>query len=105
MVRQSAQPRLLLALLSAVLALGAACGSRTQTAGPVIAPKVPTTYVNEPQPAAPEPPPDPAETLIALSDRHFRAGQKELELGHVGAAKLEFDQAVTVLMESPYGGR
>jgi membrane-bound lytic murein transglycosylase D len=105
MVRQSAQPRLLLALLSAVLALGAACGSRTQTAGPVIAPKVPTTYVNEPQPAAPEPPPDPAETLIALSDRHFRAGQKELELGHVGAAKLEFDQAITVLMESPYGGR
>ena len=40
-----------------------------------------------------------------MSDQHFRAGQKELELGHVGAAKQEFDQAITLLMESSYGGR
>jgi len=106
MVRHSAQPRLLLALLSAALAFGVACGSKVHTAGPVITPKIPAAHANEPQPsAAPEPPPDPAVTLIALSDRHFRAGQKELELGHLGAAKHEFDEAINVLMESSYGGR
>ena len=106
MVRHSAQPRLLLALLSGVLTFGAACGSRIQSAGPVIAPAVPAAQANEPQAsAAPEPPADPVATLIALSDRHFRAGQRELELGHAGAAKQEFDEAITVLMESSYGGR
>ncbi len=106
MVRLSAQPRLLIALLSAVLAFSTACGSKSRTAGPVITPKAPTTYADVPPPPAPEPPPeDPVETLIALSDRHFQAGRKELELGHAGRAKQEFDEAVTVLMESSYGGR
>ena len=44
-------------------------------------------------------------TLIALSDRHFQAGRKELELGHVEARQAGVRRAVTVLMESPYGGR
>jgi membrane-bound lytic murein transglycosylase D len=48
---------------------------------------------------------DPVLTLIAESEQHFEAGQRELELGHVGGAKLEFDRAVNVLLESPYGGR
>ena len=66
--------------------------------------------------AAPEPPPveavlpppppeDPVVTLIAISEQHFQAGQRELELGHVEGARLEFDKAVNVLLESPYGGR
>src|SRR5262249_44409801 len=37
--------------------------------------------------------------------RHFEAGQRELEQGHVEAAKLEFNRAVDVLLESPYGAR
>src|SRR5258708_21205980 len=50
-------------------------------------------------------PTDPVTTLIAASEQHFRAGQKELEQGHVDAAKQEFNRAVDVLLESAYGGR
>jgi membrane-bound lytic murein transglycosylase D len=53
----------------------------------------------------PAPTEDPVVTLIAQSNRHFQAGQKELEAGHVAAAKLEFDKAIDVLLESSYGGR
>jgi len=107
MVRPCRQPRLLIALLFSALAFNAACGAKKRTAGPVITPTPPSTRASVPQPpAVPDPPPaDPVETLIAASDRHFRAGQKELELGHVGAAKQEFDEAITLLMESSYGGR
>jgi membrane-bound lytic murein transglycosylase D len=48
---------------------------------------------------------DPVLTLIDTSDLHFKAGQRNLELGHVEAARQEFDAAVNVLLESPYGGR
>src|SRR6185436_16143888 len=37
--------------------------------------------------------------------QHFKAGQTALEQGHVEAARLEFDRAVDLLLESPYGGR
>jgi len=50
-------------------------------------------------------PVDPVQTLITASEQHFQAGQKELEQGHVDAAKLEFNRAVDVLLESTYGGR
>ena len=53
----------------------------------------------------PPPPEDPVLAVIGDSDRHFKAGQEELELGHVEAAKQEFNRAVNVLLESPYGGR
>jgi membrane-bound lytic murein transglycosylase D len=48
---------------------------------------------------------DPVLILIETSDRHFKAGQQELELGHVNAARQEFDKAVSVLLESSLGGR
>src|SRR5206468_8257705 len=48
---------------------------------------------------------DPVLTLIASSDRYFKAGEKELEQGHFEAAKQEFNHAVDVLLESPYGAR
>jgi len=44
-------------------------------------------------------------TLIATSDGHFKAGQKELEQGHVEAAKAEFNLALEVLIASSYGAR
>jgi membrane-bound lytic murein transglycosylase D len=43
--------------------------------------------------------------LIAASDGHFKTGQKELEQGHVEAAKAEFNLALEVLLASSYGGR
>src|SRR2546427_3699924 len=48
---------------------------------------------------------DPVLRLIADSDRHFRTGQRELELGHVEGAKQEFNRAIDLLLESPYGAR
>jgi membrane-bound lytic murein transglycosylase D len=57
----------------------------------------------DPQPPAPVE--DPVLTLIATSDRHFKAGQAELEQGHFEGARQEFNRAVNVLLESPYGAR
>jgi membrane-bound lytic murein transglycosylase D len=92
-----------------VLPIAAACGSSVQkaaskpTTGPAAqAAKVNPVPVLQPTPIRVE---DPVLTLIADSEQHFEAGQRELELGHVGGAKLEFDRAVNVLLESPYGGR
>jgi membrane-bound lytic murein transglycosylase D len=86
----------------------AACGSSLKSQGPVIkptaAPAVSQASVEPPAPA-PAPVEDPVLVLIASSDRSFKAGQKELEQGHVEAAKQEFNRAVDVLLESPYGAR
>ena len=43
--------------------------------------------------------------LIAASDRHFEAGQKELAVGHLERAKVEFDLALDTLLKSPDGAR
>lgn len=51
------------------------------------------------------PAPDPVQALISTSDQHFKAGQQALEQGHFDAAKQEFNIAVRVLVESPYGAR
>jgi membrane-bound lytic murein transglycosylase D len=51
------------------------------------------------------PPPDPVTTLIAQSQAHYDAGTRELQLGHLERARVEFDRAVDVLLESPYGAR
>jgi membrane-bound lytic murein transglycosylase D len=83
-------------LLAASLAAGA-CGSN---------PKPQTTPL--PQAASPELPPaesDPVSVLIARSNGHFEQGQRELQLGHLDRARLEFDRAVDVLLQAPYGAR
>jgi membrane-bound lytic murein transglycosylase D len=54
---------------------------------------------------APQPPTDPVLDLIATSNRHFETGQRELQLGHLETAKVEFNRALEVLLESPLGGR
>ena len=48
---------------------------------------------------------DPVSELIALSTRHFEAGQRELRDGHLDMAKAEFNRSLEVLLESRYGGR
>ena len=91
------------ALLPAV----AACSSSLKTQGPQVRPTPPATTasVKTPPPAPAVPIEDPVLTLIASSDRAFKAGQRELEQGHVEAAKQEFNRAIDVLLESPYGAR
>jgi membrane-bound lytic murein transglycosylase D len=80
--------------------LAAACGSNPK---PQVAP-VPVAA----HPAAPvvvPPPPDPIATLIDKSQKHFEAGAREVTVGHLDRARVEFDRAVDVLLESPYGAR
>ena len=86
-----------------VVFLAPACSSnpkpKAQTpAGPVqVKPSTP--------PVAVSPPPDPIASLIATSQTHFEAGERELSVGHLERARAEFDRAVDVLLESPYGAR
>lgn len=49
--------------------------------------------------------PDPVSTLIFGSEQHFANGERELKLGHLDQAREEFDRAVDMLLESPYGAR
>ena len=108
MVRRSVPRRVLLCalfpLLCALLLFVAACGSsiRNAAANPASSAAAQGT---EPAPLLQTPVEDPVIALIALSDQHFRAGQKNLELGHVEAARQEFDKALNVFLESPYDGR
>jgi membrane-bound lytic murein transglycosylase D len=84
--------------------LAASCAARVPAPSQVPAPA--QTAAVPPVPlAAPEAVLDPALELIDLSTRHFEAGQRELELGHLEAAKTEFNRALEVLLESPFGGR
>ena len=87
--------------LGAVLIAGCVSSPGTQAVKVVPLPPAP---VAAPIPT-PEPTPDPVAILIATSDRHFEAGQKELGLGHLERAKAEFDRALDALLESPEGGR
>ena len=83
--------------------VGTGCGSGAKQA-PTLAPTQVATAATPP-PVVPPPPPDPVELLIEQSQRLFETGQKELELGHLIQARREFDKALDVLLESPYGAR
>jgi membrane-bound lytic murein transglycosylase D len=84
-----------------------ACGGHPKPqVTPSPAPAPAAVAVVAPQPPAPSKPfVDPVDTLIATSQRHFEAGEKELTAGHLDKARAEFDRAVAVLLEAPYGAR
>ncbi len=105
--------RLETALGLAVL-LTALGGCATRPSGPVPKPAPPAV----PAPSAPAqkaeaekplPPPkaapDPIDALIAESQARFDAGRRELAVGHLESARREFDAAIDVLVQSPYGAR
>ena len=91
-----------LTAVSALAVLAAACGSnpKVQTS-----PAVPPPAVAAPQVPVTLPPADPVADLIARSQSHFTLGESELKLGHLERARAEFDRAVDLLLESPYGAR
>ena len=83
---------------------GCAFFTRPQAAAvPARAPvqAAPSTPAPAPTPA----PTDPVQILVATSERHFANGERELKLGHLDQARAEFDRAVEILLESPYGAR
>jgi membrane-bound lytic murein transglycosylase D len=109
--RQHPSPTLV-ALLALFTLTGAACSGSLRGRAPSLQYAAITPIqisssasVPEVQPQAPRPVEDPVLTLIADSDRHFKAGQKELEQGHFEAAKQEFNRSINVLLESSYGAR
>jgi len=55
--------------------------------------------------ASSSPMPDPVDALIAQSQARFDAGAAELALGHLSRAKIEFDAAIDLLLETPSGAR
>jgi membrane-bound lytic murein transglycosylase D len=93
---------------AAVVSCGivAACGGNPKphtTAAPTPAQKA--APVAMPSAAKPPAAVDPITSLINRSQQHFDAGERELKAGHLEKARLEFDHAIEVLLESPYGAR
>jgi membrane-bound lytic murein transglycosylase D len=84
----------------------ALAGCAARVPAPSQPPAAPVAVV---APAAPAPVPvlqvDLIVELIAVSTLHFEAGERELQLGHLTAAKAEFNRALEILLESPPGGR
>ena len=106
MIRATGRFIALLVLLPLVAACGA--GIKTTTARAILPPPTPVLPITAPevQHSLPQTPAeDPVLVLIAESDRAFRAGQHEVDLGHVEGARQQFDLAVNVLLRSSYGGR
>src|SRR6266545_7406643 len=89
---------------AAVLLAAAACSGNSKPQIQPTAAVTPVVQAPAPVVVAP-PPPDPIATLIESSKRHFEAGERELKVGHLERARAEFDRAVDVLLESPYGAR
>ena len=97
---------LLTVLAALVLATAsAACGAQARPQLTPAPPPAPAPVREVAPPPAPQPPADPITKLIATSQRHFENGERELKLGHLEQARIEFDRAVDVLLESPYGAR
>jgi peptidoglycan lytic transglycosylase D len=92
------------AVAGAILFLAGCSASFRGTARSAPAP-APAEIPAAPVETAAAQPEDPIGDLIAESENHFKAGQAALNLGHVEAARTEFDKAVNVLLESPFGGR
>jgi membrane-bound lytic murein transglycosylase D len=100
-----------LGLWLAVAALG---GCATRSAGPSPLPPSPPAAAapvavapaqGETPAPVPKVAPDPIVALIAESQARFDAGQRELAVGHLERARREFDAAIDVLVQSPYGAR
>ena len=79
------------------------CGRAAKPVQVTVTP--PTPPVVEARPPDPVQVTDPVTELIAESQRHFAAGERELALGHLEQARTSFDLAVEVLLKSPTGAR
>jgi membrane-bound lytic murein transglycosylase D len=82
----------------------AACGGNPKPKAAAAKPTTSATPAAQ-APVRSAPVVDPIASLIDNSQRHFEAGERELKAGHLEKAREEFDRAVEVLLESPYGAR
>ena len=85
----------------------AGCASHSTPAA--VAPVAPPPVLAEAPPPVPPPPAapaaDPVDALIAESTRHFEAGRKEVQDGHLEAARGEFNRALEIVMQWKAGPR
>src|SRR5258708_5580103 len=89
------------------------CGSGCESTSPKHAQVAPPPAAIAPTITKPAPPPpapvrqaaapvvDPVEKMIADAERQYQAGQSDYQAAHLEAAKEDFDQAVSVLMQGP----
>ncbi|HET9012639.1 MAG TPA: transglycosylase SLT domain-containing protein, partial [Gemmatimonadaceae bacterium] len=68
-------------------------------------PVVATAPAPTPPPPAPVPVVDPIDALIADSTRHFETGRREIQDGHLEAARTEFNRALELVMQFSSGPR
>ncbi len=107
MVKFSWLPRLAAVSLGCVVA---GCGSsrpaQVRTA-PIPVPPAPTVVAAQPvsKPAAPPVQADAIQALIDDSQRIYEAGKRELDLGHLDKARVEFNRAIDLLLNAPGGAR
>jgi membrane-bound lytic murein transglycosylase D len=70
------------------------------------APPPPPVVTPAPAPAPPpKPVVDPVDLLIKDSQGQFESGEREFKAGHLESARHDFDRAVEILLDSPYGAR
>ncbi len=94
----------LMATIVAIGLISAACSARAPVSV-LQAKPLPASVAVAAPPAAPAQPQSDVAQLIAESNRLFELGKKQLEDGHLDTAKTEFNRAIEVLLESPYGAR
>jgi peptidoglycan lytic transglycosylase D len=90
--------------LGGLVVLCGACGGRSPVP-PAVTPAPPPAAQAAPAPAPSTPAPDPVAALIASAEKHYAAGQRNLADGHLDQARREFDQSVSILLESSSGAR
>jgi membrane-bound lytic murein transglycosylase D len=109
MVERRVSSRFVLSSLTVCTFTWLGCGPSLQSARPVVTPMDPpiapfwTLLQREGVPPPPARAEDRVSALIAEAERHFRAGQDEMRVGHSDAAQVEFDRAVGLLSEPRYG--
>jgi membrane-bound lytic murein transglycosylase D len=101
MMNRAWLPRAAAAGVVLVTAVTVACGSKPKPQVPAAPSSVTPAAPSRP----PTPPSDPITVLIEASQQRYLAGESQLKLGHLDQARIEFDRAVEMLLESPYGAR
>jgi len=91
--------------LLVIAALSGGCAARSNVAATAPQHGLTPAPVLTAAPPSPQLATDPVADLIAVSNSHFEAGQSNLQLGHLESARAEFNKAVDVLLESPWGAR
>jgi membrane-bound lytic murein transglycosylase D len=89
-----------------LLLAGCASHSTPSVVAPVAPP--PVVAAVEPPPTAPPPAAPvvaPIDALIAESNRHFETGRREIQDGHLEAARSEFNRALELVMQWQAGPR